>query len=98
MFFKHSVWVCFNFAHTRAIHNSCANTRITLARDQEKPGNWPKIKCLNSVCPLYYILLLLGSPESFFTTRGKAGKTLGVIILDVVRGWVNRKVIVNKRI
>ena len=35
-----------------------ASTRITLARAQEKPGNWPKIKHMNSLCPLHYSFLL----------------------------------------
>lgn len=58
MFCEHLVWefclFVFNLTHTPANHVLPASTRITLARVQEKPGNWPKIKWMNSACPLHY--------------------------------------------
>lgn len=46
-----------------------ASTRITLARAQEKPGNWPKIKRMNSLCPSHYSFLL--GILDFFPLLGK---------------------------
>ena len=72
----------------------CASTRITLARAQEKPGNWPKIKRMNSLCPLHYSFLL--GILDFFPPLGK-GWEVGteVIILGIEDGWVG-KVTANK--
>lgn len=55
----------FNLAHTHVNQVPYANTRIILARAQEKPGNRPKIKCMNSACPLHYVFLL-GILDCFF--------------------------------
>lgn len=68
-----------------------ASTRITLARAQEKPGNWPKIKRMNSLCPLHYSFLL-GILDFFFPPLGK-GWEVGteVIILGIERGWISRE-------
>ena len=64
-----------------------ASTRITLARAQEKPGNWPKIKHMNSLCPLHYSFLLgiLDPPPL------RKGWEVGteVIILGIERGWMS---------
>lgn len=67
-----------------------ASTRITLARAQEKPGNWPKIKRMNSLCPLHYSFLLGILDPLPPPTLGKGWEVATeVITLGIEREWMS---------